>query len=368
METFYSKEDLEKISLEATAVGSLPHTSPEKAVKLICDNFPSFPFWPQLANINPLEDMIIQYSENFPGLTLDIQNQNFKFESDTEEFYNKLEELYLDYDAIVIENDMDRLDKYAIKAPYSTSIKLFLEKTKEIRPKFAKGQITGPFTWGTSVCDNEKKCLFYEDTYRDIVLKILTLKALWQIKAIKSASPETIPVIFMDEPTLAQIGTSAFLTVPKNTIIQNLQEISSIINRNGALCGVHCCGKADWKTILESGINILSFDAFAFIKNLAIFSNEINSFIKNHGIIAWGIVPTLDVEALKKCDSNTLVKKLEDGFNMLEKKGLDKTLILKHSIITPSCGAGSLDEELAEKAMTLTSEISHYFKIKYKGI
>ena len=52
--------------------------------------------------------------------------------------------------------------------------------------------------------------------------------------------------------------------------------------------------------------------------------------------------------------------------NYLTKKGIDEKLIIDNSIITPSCGAGSLPEELAEKAMILTKNVSDSLKEKYK--
>ena len=359
---------MSNLSLAATAIGSLPHDNKDIATAMILDNFEEIPFWPQLAKVSNLEDMIIQYTQNIPGMEINIEEQYFVFNPESDEFFEKLEEFYLDYDEILTEKNFEKLEKYGISAPYTSSIELFCEKLKTKKTPYTKGHITGPFTWGTSICDKDNKCIFYDDTYRDILVKALTLKALWQVVKFKNAHPDTTPIIFIDEPTMSQFGTSAFITVQENEVIESLKQITEAIQSEGGLVGVHCCGKADWDMVLKSGINILNFDAYSFSKNLTVYSKQIKEFLENGGYIAWGIVPTLDVDALIGATKESLLKKLEDGFASLAAKGIDKNLILKQSMITPSCGAGCLTPELAEKAMNLTVEISRELKLKYEGI
>lgn len=356
------------LTLAATAVGSLPYDKADMATDLIWGTFEEIPFWPQLAKVNSLEDMIIQYSQNIPGIYIDVEEQIFGFNPESEEFFIQLEEFYLDYDEIVIEKNLEKVEKYGITAPYTSSIELFCKNIEINKPKYVKGHITGPFTWGTSICDQENRCIFYDETYRDILTKALTLKALWQIKKIKQASPSTTPIIFIDEPTMSQFGTSAFITVQENDIIESLKQISTVVKENGGLIGVHCCGKTDWDMILKTDIDILNFDAYSFSKSLTAYSLQISEFLKKGGFIAWGIVPTLDTEALIQSDTNSLLNKLEEGISALASKGIDKNLILKQSLITPSCGAGCLNTELAEKAMKLTSNISKKLREKYEVI
>lgn len=359
---------MSKLSLAATAIGSLPYDNAKEATDLIWGTFKDIPFWPQLCKVSNLEDMIIQYSQNIPGLYINIEEQIFGFDPESEEFYAQLEEFYIDYDEIVVEKNFEKLEKYGITPPYTSSIEMFLKNIEQNKPSFVKGHITGPFTWGTSICDQEKKCLFYDETYRDIIVKALILKALWQIKKFKTANQETTPIIFIDEPTMSQFGTSAFMTVQDNDVIDSLKQITSVVEEHGGLTGVHCCGKADWEMVLKSGINILNFDAYSFSKSLTVYSKQIKEFLEKGGYIAWGIVPTLDTEALIKADTNSLLEKLEAGFSGLVAKGIDKDLILRQSLITPSCGAGCLNMELAKKAMELTNNISKELRLKYKGI
>ena len=48
-----------------------------------------------------------------------------------------------------------------------------------------------------------------------------------------------------------------------------------------------------------------------------------------------------------------------------KKNKITKDQIIHHSFFTPSCGAGSLPIELAEKAMKFVNELSEKLKKKY---
>ena len=355
------------ISLLATAVGSLPYDNPKEALDLIFSKINKFPIWPQLSKVSQNEDMLAQFTQNIPGIVFDKEENRWYMDQDIDGFYEKLEEFYLDYESIVNEKNFALLDKYAISGEFSSSIPLFFEKIKEVKPTAIKGQITGPFTWGTSLVDREKKCAFYDETSREIIVKGLTLKALWQVVKFKELSPGSIPVIFMDEPTISQYGTSSFITITKEDITSSISEIADILKDNGALVGVHCCGKTDWSLITDSTVNILNFDALNFAESIGLYSSQIDKFLQKGGYIAWGMIPTLDEDALKQADTESLLKKFKESVAYLTNKGLDEKMIIDASFITPTCGAGGLSIDLAVKALSLTSELSDKIISIYKG-
>ncbi len=359
---------MKNLTLKATAIGSLPHKDSKDAISLIFDTFKDIPFWPQLSNINKHEEMTIQYLQGIPGLKFDEEHGKLFYDALSDEFFIELEEFFMDYEAIVNEKNFSSLDKYAITPPYSSAISLYFEKLKNKNYEYAKGQIIGPFTWGTSICDKDNVCAFYDETYREVLIKGLTLKAVWQIEQIKKHSPETTPIIFMDEPVMSQYGTSAFITVKREDIVNALSDITKVIKDFGGLSAVHCCGKSDWSVLIDSGIDMINFDAFAYTKSLGAYAKDMDRFLKKDGYIAWGLVPTLDRDALEKVTLEDLIKKFENGVSDLEKKSngkISKDMILKHSLFTPSCGAGGLNKELAQKAMKLVEELSVYFSKKY---
>lgn len=350
-----------ELTLECLAIGSLPHDNLEMAMDLVKSNF-EIPFWPQLTRLKKSEDMIIQFLENMPSF---FSDKDF-LDTESEKFYDDLEQFFEDYEECINQGYIsETLNKYAINS--SVSFPKFLEIIKEIQPKFAKGQIVGPFTLATTLVDKDGKCAIYDETLKEIITKTLTLKALWQIKKIKSVNFNTIPIIFIDEPSISQLGTSAFLTISENDVIDMLKSVSDAIKQNGGLSAIHCCGKCDWTVPIKSGVDIINMDAYLYAQNLSLFSEDIEPFLKNGGKIAFGIIPTLDIKALEKMNLEKAISVFEKAVKYLTKKGIDEKIIIENSLITPTCGAGALSAELAQKAMCLTKELSDNRK-RYYGI
>ena len=353
--------DLSKLKLNCLAIGSLPHNYLNNAMAIVDECYKDIPFWPQLVKVNKNEDMIIQFLEKMPSFFI---GKDF-LDTEYDEFFEDLEQFFMDYEEIIADINSEALNKYAVSKDFSSSFPEFINLVKKNKPDFAKGQIVGPFTLATTLVDKDGKCAFYDETLREIIVKTLTLKALWQIKEIKSANPDTTPIIFIDEPSISQLGTSAFVTISVDEVTDLFKEVSDAIKSAGALSAIHCCGKCDWSVPISSGVNIINLDAYSFAQNLSLFKNDVEKFLKNGGKIAWGVVPTLDKDALEGADIELLTEKFNTAVNYLTKKGIDEKLVIENSIISPSCGAGSLSEDLAEKAMKLTKNLSEILKTRY---
>ena len=366
----------EKLSLSFTGIGSLPfkgENAPKVAMNYVFECCPDFPYWAQLPHFKKEEDMALQFSENLTGLKFDEKECKLYLDDTTDDFFIGLETLFVDYESVVNSDNLadceEILDKYKISLPYSNTIDIFLNKLKEISntnqskvPNFTKGAVTGPFTFSTSFCDTNGKSAYYNETLREVIVKTLSLKALWQIKEFKKASPKSTPVIFMDEPSISQVGSCAFVTVKKEDVINMLKTISDDIKKFGALSGVHCCGKTDWDIAIESGVDIINFDAYFYAQSVGTYAKRLKDFMQKGGFLSFGIVPTLDKEALSKLDINRLKEKFSEAMNCLTSKNINKNLILNHCFITPSCGCGSLDDKMAKHALSLCSKLSEALK------
>lgn len=354
---------LSNLKLQALAIGSLPHNTVESAIEVVKKDFSEIPFYPQLSNINRNEDMTIQILEGLPSFL--PSNESFEIDTESEKFFEDLESFFTDYEEIIADTDTEILEKYAISKEFSSTFPEFEKIIKNTKPQYAKAQIIGPFTLAAMLTDQNGINAIFDETLREIVVKLLTLKVLWQIKHIKQANPTTIPIIFMDEPTLSQLGTSAYLTISEKDVVDMLAEISEIIHQNGGISAIHCCGKCDWTILIKAKADIINFDAFAFSEHLGLFAQEIDKFLQDGGKLAWGLVPTLDVEALKNITLADLIKDFEQGIKYLTNKGIDEKLIIDNSLITSSCGAGSLSVELAQKAMDLVFELSNELRKRF---
>ena len=79
------------LSLMPLAIGSLPYSSVEYSLNYIFEHFKDTPFWPQLAKIDRHEDMIVQYTQNVPGIVYDSENLKYICSQNSDDFFEKLE-------------------------------------------------------------------------------------------------------------------------------------------------------------------------------------------------------------------------------------------------------------------------------------
>lgn len=313
-----------------TGIGSMPHKEPSIACELILKYF-DIPFWPQLPKYSIQEAMITQFSEGFPGIV-------FK----AEKIFIRRNEEEITYWLSEYSEDM----LSPISEEYAKGLYSMAEALKGKKLKFLKGQITGPVTFTLSLKDEEGKLIYFDETLREIALLHLQAKAKWQIEFLKEMADNI--VIFIDEPILQAVGTSTYISVEQAEAMRLIREIVSYIQSLGAKAGIHCCGRADWKEVLASGIDILSFDAFFFFDFLKIYKTQIDEFLKNGGYIAWGFVPTTD--DLYSLSDEDIIKVAENKISEISR---DLPLINNHSLITPSCGMGSLDLSACERVCRL---------------
>ncbi|HAW49978.1 TPA: hypothetical protein DCX16_03395 [bacterium] len=315
----------------STAIGSFPHLEPKKAIEvsLLLD----IPVWPQLPKRSFLENMYNQFSKWLPSVKLDYENKNIYFDTSDIEY-----ELAVFYEKTL---SCD-LEAFSFSPDYASGFFEFLD-TKP-KKEYVKGQITGPISFGLSVCDQNKKPVIYHDELFSAIKIGLLQNALWQVNKLKEFGK---PVIFIDEPYLAGFGSSV-IPVSGEDVVSWLNEIILPLKKK-CLVGIHCCGNTDWDIILKTKLDILSFDAYNYFHNLFLYKQILLSFIKSEGILAVGIVPSS--EEIIDVDENMLFDKL-----IKEMEGIPCDCFF----ITPSCGLGSLNEELTEmvikKLISLTKK------------
>ncbi|MFQ5861938.1 MAG: hypothetical protein ACE5IC_02345 [Candidatus Brocadiales bacterium] len=342
-----------KANCAATAIGSFPHLDPDAAFGLISKTLPEVPCWPQLPKRGIQEEMCVQYTEGMPFFRLIPEKKWFYLEAC--EDVVELEYLYEKF-------LNDDFNSFAVSPEYAAGLYVLEKHLPEFKNiKALKGQIVGPITLAANLKDKEGTAALFNTTYNDAVIKLLCLKAEWQISFL---SRFNLPVIiFADEPYLSCMG-SAFATVSSDTIVNSFNEIFKSIKSFGAVAGIHCCGNTDWDMVLSTELDILSFDAFIFMDKVLAYSTHIREFLERGGILSWGIAPTTP-DGLEGINPDDLIDKMEKGVAYLSQKGLDKQAVLQNSLITPSCGTGTLTVEESEKAMSLTYEVSSVLKDRY---
>ena len=329
-----------------TAIGSMPHTNPEEACSIIMKYLPDIPFWPQLPRRSPKENMIIQFSEDFPGVVIDGDKIHIE---PTVDFESELEQIYIDC-------EQDNAHKYDVSTEYAAGFHTFLSKARG--SKIVKGQVTGPVTWGLAVTRQDGLGILYDDTLAETAAKFLRLKASWQENTLREISPNTI--IFVDEPYLVTLG-SVFTPIPEEKVPVLLEEVFRGIK---GIKGLHCCGNTNWSVILDTTIDILSFDAYNYASSLSTHSDKVKSFLERGGNIAWGIVPN-EEDTLTKESLPSLRDRLEDAIAPFTREGVKFKQIIAQGLITPSCTLAGLSLDAASQALELTAKLSRDLRSRY---
>jgi len=333
-----------------TVIGSTPHTDPKKACSQVVHYLKDIPVWPQLPRRSFLENMYVQYSQGFPGVVVDESEKRIYIDR-SRDLDKPLEQFYAAYLA-------DDIGKYPVSPEYAAGLHRFLALT-DLSPLAVKGQVTGPVTWGLTVTDDTGKSILYDDILGDAVPKLLKLKAAWQEKELRQICRDTI--IFIDEPYMSAFG-SVSVMLSREKVISLLEEVFAGI---GGLKGVHCCGNTDWSVLLDTSIDILSFDAYNYAQSLSLYPAEIKKFLDRGGTIAWGIVPN-DEESLVRESVASLKDRLEEAMAPFTRKDIRFKQLVKQGLLTPSCGLASLaTEEAAARVLELLTELSVKVRKRY---
>ena len=340
-------------------IGSLPMVDHQEAIELVMNHTPEIPLWIQLP-AHREEGMVNQFAPGLPCLKTE-KNKTYIDTADTK-YENQLLEFYEDYMAVIGKEKDINDSRFVLTDDTAKGFHVFTECLNSLStpPVAVKGQITGPFTFTTGLCDENKRSIFYNEQLRDVAIKLLALKAMWQVKQLSKYKCPVI--IFFDEPALAGFGSSEFTSISGDDISNCFGEVIEAVHAEGGLTGVHVCANTDWSVLLESPADIISFDAYSFFDKFILYSNLIKKFIEAGKILAWGIVPTGNPEDIEKETADSLVTQWGDKFRMIEDLGVGRMKILDQSLITPSCGTGSLSLDLAKKVLKLTAEVSGRLK------
>jgi hypothetical protein len=347
----------------ATGIGSMPFIDPEHAIDVSLLRMPQAPIWPQLPQLGFREHMEIQYSEGMPCTVIDEEKGRMHF--DTVKDYS--EEFAVFYEAYMAAMDPDGgngdCSAMAMSPEYSKGIYALLKRLKatEVHLPFIKVQTTGPCSFALTIVDQDKRAIYYNEEFRDMIVKALAMNCRWQIQKFKPLAERII--CFIDEPILSAFGSSTYVSVKRDDIVGLLAEMISAIHSDSAVSGVHCCGNTEWSILIDAGIDIVNFDAFEFGDTILMYSDAVKKHLERGGMLAWGIVPTS--LKIREQSIDGLVARLESMIDTLSAKGIDRYLIAQQAILTPSCGTGSMEPQDAEKVFEMLADLSLAMKKKY---
>lgn len=352
-----------KTKFMGTAIGSMPFASPEKAVDVSLNTLVDCPIWPQLPKLGLNEQMEIQYSEKLPCVVIDQEKSRMYFDT-SGDYSDAFAEFYETYMMAMDEDDGNGdCSALAITPEFSKGIYALEEKLKGLGKKlpFVKVQVTGPCSMALTIVDENKRAIYYNEEFLDVIVKATAMKCRWQIQKFKPYAENII--CFIDEPILSAFGSSTYVSVKREDVVAQLNEVIEAVHADGGLAGIHCCGNTEWSILIDAGVDIVNFDAFEFGETIAMYPDAVKTHLNRGGILAWGVVPTST--AIREQTPQTLEAQLEKVMDNLAAQGIDKQQIAEQAIITPSCGTGSMEEADAEKVFEMTYELSKLMKEKY---
>jgi hypothetical protein len=261
-----------KGNCQTTAMGIMPHRDIENALELSLSL--DIPFWPQLPNVSYYEDMYVQASQHFPGIVVDAENKKISFDS------IRFQEELNTYSEIMSDNKT-----FSLSEDYSVVYHRFLSENLD-NYMAIRGQLIGPVSFGFKVMDEKNMPVIYDEQVRSLLFDFVQRKVNAQYYELKEKNPNAF--VWLDEPGLGWVfsGLSGYDDLHAKS---EYRDFLSGLAGSGAL---HLCANVNLPYLLSMGTQLLSFDAYQMELMPKGYAEAVADFIRNGGIISWGIVPT----------------------------------------------------------------------------
>ena len=163
-----------------------------------------------------------------------------------------------------------------------------------------------------------------------------------------------------EEPLLAQLGD-----IKRNNEDVTIELVTTLFSRvfeklheAGALVGVQCLDKCDWKIPINAGVDLISFDAYNNPNNLNIMPELIVEFIARGGKINWGIVPVMNEAMVKSLNIEYLTQRLLSTMEGLILAGVPEDFVYSSAMVSLQGDVDKLPILFAEKAVILATQLA----------
>ncbi|MGQ0430829.1 MAG: hypothetical protein ACT452_00315 [Microthrixaceae bacterium] len=319
----------------ATTIGSLPHVDPRAAATFVLENQPRLPAAPSLPNRSGMERMIAQAAFGIRGITV-------------------LPDGSLTVDERLVDPQAP-LTVAGIDGEPFVGLRAFLGAVAGRRAPI-KLQLTGPVTLGIAL-----HALGIPATK---AFSVAGAAVRARARALVAAAQETAPmaplVVFVDEPGLVASMDAAFPLEPNRTIDLVSSALATL--EHHAITGLHCCGAADWRVVLQAGPQILSLPVGMGAVD---HSGALSGFLERGGWVAWGAVPTTGPMG---ATPERLWQQLSLEWCGLTQGGCDPVLLREQAIVTPACGLARHDLRQAEAVASLTNQVARRLETQTQGM
>ncbi len=310
----------------STGIGSLPHCDPGEAVEFALRHAPRLPFAPSLPARSRREGMIAQAASGIAGIDVTPDGALVFEERD-------------------IDPEAPLLDPFFTSDAY-VGLRAFLTAVADNTGPI-KVSLTGPVTLGVA--------LHAAGLDTDLAFRVAGATTRARARALLDLVEQRVPqshlVMFVDEPSLVALTERTFPIGPLEAIDLVSGTLADIETR--ATAGLHCCGAADWKLLVQSGPQILSLPVDGGRADLA--GGALADFLERGGWIGWGAVPT---DRPVGSTVERLWRQLSLLWCDLVGAGCDPARLRTQALITPACGLATHGVTQAEQVMEFATSIA----------
>ncbi len=340
-----------KLSLRCLPVGDVPYTEVKLTTRLTVKIFEACPFLAVMPNADPNDSVLRRTLENIPGIK--FKENRVIFNTVDEEFRQKLVTL----DSVYNNPEPDGLDLYKMTPFFWGKYEQILTR---IKPKETVVNILGPFTLSQILSSEADFQLLEDRCYRKLVIQAVTVKALWVINKIRQLSPDTTPIIILEEPLLNRLGDvkRQYEGVTRDLIVKMYTRVIEKIKETKSAVGVQCFEKCDWKIPIDAGVDILSFNAYNYPNNLNIIAEKVNTFLASGGRINWAVVPVINEATVKTLTLDYAEKRFRKAVEGLINAGVSPKLAYNRSLVSIQGNTDKLPIFFAEKAIIIANQLS----------
>jgi hypothetical protein len=310
----------------ATSIGSLPHVDPGEAVDFILQTQPRLPAAPSLPARSRREGMIAQASHGVAGIVVHDDGSL------------TIDDAQLDPEAPLVDPGFGS-DAFVGFRAFVTTI---ADRSGPI-----KISLTGPVTLGVA--------LHAAGVERDLAFAVASAavrqRARAMVQHVAQRAPQAQVVAFLDEPAMGSAMDPDFPLLPLDAV--DLVSGSLAALEPLAIGGLHCCGRADWRLLMQAGPEILSLPTDGGIESA---SGALAAFLERGGWVAWGAVPTdrpigTTVERLWRMLSVLWCTLVAEG-------GCDPVRLRTQAMITPACGLWRHGVPQAQQVLQFTNRLA----------
>ena len=340
-----------KLTTRCIPLGSLPYDSIEPASKMMVKIYERLPYLPVLPCIAEEDSITTRTLEEIPGIK--ICDNKVKIKIASNHYKQRMEKLEKAFNRPTLEN----IEPFAINSPF---IEKFLQIIKKNTPPETVINFLGPFTISQILENLAEEEMLVDKTYRKLFIQAVCVKAFWIIEKIKEVSPNTKPLIILEEPALGSLGCIIRENeeITTELVITLISKVVEKLHDAGALVGIKCLEKCNWKIPIDAGVDLISFDAYNNPNNLSIIPEQITEFIERGGKINWGIVPVMNESIVKSLNIDILSKRLFSTMEGLIVSGVSEQNVYNSAFVSVQGDLSHLPIIFAEKAIILASQLA----------